>query len=291
MHTYLESIGFDSIRSGKEMERLIRDVVLHFDDKTIYETDNGRIRGEFFHDYAPDMGIGVFGEFDEGGSFHPEYSFPYFVGSLVSTRQVIDFEKHAGEDAVAGVLDDARVGASLIFELINAGEYQKHKMKKSKLREPLPVKFTFLARDAKIILPVVGGLSDENEKQRRIEARANLLARAKGGDEAAIETLTLEEMNQYNEVTTRIVDEDILSIADSYFMPYGIESDQYSILGSIIDCEKVMNTYTNELVWQLNIEVCDISLEVCVNAEKLLGEPAPGRRFKGLGWLQGYVHF
>ena len=45
----------------------------------------------------------------------------------------------------------------------------------------------------------------------------------------AIENLTLEDIDTYSMLSRRIANEDILSIVDSYFMPYGIESDQYSI--------------------------------------------------------------
>ena len=37
-------------------------------------------------------------------------------------------------------------------------------------------------------------------------------------------------------------------IVDSYFMPYGIESDQYAILGEILDCRLEQNNLTGENV-------------------------------------------
>ena len=41
----------------------------------------------------------------------------------------------------------------------------------------------------------------------------------------------------------------------------------------------------------MQLEVCDVSIDACINAERVEGLPAVGRRFRGLVWLQGVVHF
>ena len=53
--------------------------------------------------------------------------------------------------------------------------------------------------------------------------RTNLIAAARNGDEEAMESLTMEDMDTYSMISQRIVTDDILTIVDSYFMPYGIE--------------------------------------------------------------------
>ena len=35
----------------------------------------------------------------------------------------------------------------------------------------------------------------------------------------------------------------------------------------------------------------DLIFEMCINQEDLYGEPAVGRRFKGMIWMQGYINF
>ena len=72
-----------------------------------------------------------------------------------------------------------------------------------------------------------------------------MIAAARNGDEEAMENLTMEEMDTYSMISNRIVHEDILSIVDSYFMPYGIQCDQYSILGEIIEYHTVQNNITD----------------------------------------------
>ena len=72
-------------------------------------------------------------------------------------------------------------------------------------------------------------------------------------------------------------------------MPYGIESDQYSILGEIVELEEVINPITEERIYSMEVECNDMHFRLIINQNDLLGEPAVGRRFKGSIWLQGVV--
>ena len=114
---------------------------------------------------------------------------------------------------------------------------------------------------------------------------------ARKGDQAAIETLTFDDMDLYSKVSKRLANEDVFSIVDTYFMPYGVECDQYSVLGEITDMKLVTNGLTGEKVHILTLCCNDLNLKVAINSIDLLGEPAVGRRFKGSVWLQGQVNF
>ena len=92
-------------------------------------------------------------------------------------------------------------------------------------------------------------------------------------------------------ISRRIADEDVFSIVSTYFMPYGVECDHYSILGEILDYELVENSLTREQIYVLTVESHDLIFEVCINQKDLLGEPQVGRRFKGVIWLQGEMIF
>lgn len=69
--------------------------------------------------------------------------------------------------------------------------------------------------------------------------RNQLIEAARRGDEDAIESLTLEDMDTYTTISRRIQKEDVFSLVDTYFMPYGVECDQYSVLGEITECHIV----------------------------------------------------
>ena len=124
-----------------------------------------------------------------------------------------------------------------------------------------------------------------------ISVKIKEIQAAREGDEKAIESLTLDDMDTYSNISRKIRKEDVFSIVDSYFMLYGVECDQYSILGEIIECKKVENELTKENVYIMDINCNELSINVCINEKDIYGEPEVGRRFKGYIWLQGYIIF
>ena len=97
-------------------------------------------------------------------------------------------------------------------------------------------------------------------------------------------------MDTYSLISKRVKTEDVLSIVDTCFMPFGVESDQYSIIGEIRNFKIVENKLTKENIYIINIVCNDLAFDVCINQKDLLGEPAIGRRFKGNIWMQGYLN-
>ena len=74
-------------------------------------------------------------------------------------------------------------------------------------------------------------------------------------------------------------------------MPSGIECDQYSVIGNILSVDRRINRITGEEIFLLGLECNDLLFTAAINAADLLGEPVPGRRFKGQVWRQGNVCF
>ena len=141
------------------------------------------------------------------------------------------------------------------------------------------------------MMPIEKSESEEQLMKKRKRERDELYRRAKTGDESAIENITIEDMDTYSIVKKKSKEEDVFSLVDSYFMPVGIECDQYSILGEIKDVNESINQITGEEVVILDIVANDIFFDVCINRKDLVGEPEIGRRFKGDVWMQGTVAF
>ena len=80
MHAYLKTIGFSKIKTTKELQEILRDVVENYDRKKIVETEEHHLFAEFSKEYAYDCGITVCGEIDENNRFQMEYYYPYFEG-------------------------------------------------------------------------------------------------------------------------------------------------------------------------------------------------------------------
>ena len=130
------------------------------------------------------------------------------------------------------------------------------------------------------------------KRDREITSNRNrLISAARNGDEDAMESLTMEDIDTYSMISRRIVQEDIFTIVDSYFMPYGIECDQYNVMGEITEFVQTTNSRTGERLYQLSLLCNDITFDVCINEKDLMGVPEVGRRFKGVIWLQGKINF
>ena len=122
-------------------------------------------------------------------------------------------------------------------------------------------------------------------------ARRNLMNMARSGDEDAMKNLTMQDMDMYAVIMDKLQEDDIYTIVDSTFMPTGVECDLYSVLGEIDKCLITENPITKEKIWILTVMCGDLLFKVCINDKDLFGEPAPGRRFKGVVWMQGIINF
>lgn len=290
MHRYLRAIGF-SRKTRKEIQELVTDSIRKSDRRGYTLTTDNVMIAEFSRDYADSMGITVAGTFDDDDKFHMEYYFPYLSGTGISSYEDISVEKHAAEDSFAGICDDIRVGISVIFYLQNRIPYVN-----AQTAGKLPIKgtsvtFSGLSVKGSVLIPMFKLPGDEERITRESAERAKLIAAAKNGDEEAIETLTLEDMDVYSAISKRILKEDIYSIVDTSFMPYGVECDQYSVIADIKGVRKVINHITEEEVYILTLYCNELTFDIAINIMDLVGEPEVGRRFKGVVWLQGKINF
>ncbi|MDO4268984.1 MAG: DUF3881 family protein [Eubacteriales bacterium] len=289
MHRYLRSIGFSTYEKKRDIERLLDELETAASRSRIQidiDTNLCELRAEL----APGMGVVMAGEMDENGRFRREYYYPYLTSQDVSSKADCSIQRHTEKETYAGLLDEYRVGISLIFYLENGFEYRERTLDKQSRRVE-SVRLCGLAEEGKILLPVYKTRKQREVAQVAAKNRCSLIEAAKNGDEEAIETLTIEDIDLYSQVSRRAVKEDIYSIVDSCFMPSGIECDQYSIVGEIIGIEEKQNRVTGELVYDLTLDCNDMVFHVGIGARDLLGEPRTGRRFKGQIWMQGRADF
>lgn len=290
MHTFLRSIGFSDLSDRKNIDALQKDICASCDVRNAVRLENGSAFVEYVKEFAPGCGIVVCGEMDETG-FHRDYYFPYYKTETVSSFADIVVEKHAGKDSFAGVCEDVRIGTSLIFYVVNAAQYQKEMQQHPFASGKTSVSFTALCSEGCILLPVKKDPSQTLLDMEAVSARSRLISAARNGDESAIESLTLEDIDTYNMVSRRILTEDIFSIVDTFFMPFGMECDHYQLMGEILSIKKVRNTHTKEYLYQMELMCNNMRIDVCVNEADLFGDPDVGRRFKGNVWLQGHINF
>ncbi len=289
MHSYLRAIGFEDLNHGK-LNEILNQAAQKPNYMNKAKDSKGNEFVEFSKSFGESIGITVCGNYIEDGSFVMDYYYPYFCGNGVTSEEHIEIEKYSDRESYAAICDDIKVGITLIFYLQNVAEYLKERVNwKNNFLPEMSATLAGLSLNGKILLPIRKNETQMMKHEQTSQNRNHLLAAAREGDEDAIESLTLEDIDMYTMLSKRIVHEDVLSIVDSYFMPYGIESDQYSVLGEILNVYYTENTSTGQKICIMTVDTNDLVYNICINEKDLMGEPAVGRRFKGIVWLQGSV--
>jgi len=288
VHSFLRAVGFKNIKNRKEEERLINLVIENATERQIYRISEERAIMELYMEVSEETGVVVRGEQDEKGNFHVSHYAPVHCGKIITTEEPVFVNKRVDTDSFTGMCDDYRIGVSLIFYIQNVVDMWKHPITKRD-RNKYPVYLSALATEGKILLPVEKTAKEAEKVRSDLKNRSALIAEAKQGNQEAMQSLTFDDIDQYAVVSRRIRKEDIYSIVETSFIPYGSESDNYSVLGYIMDVKKTINCYTKEVFYVLSLRCNEMDFDVCIHESDLLGEPLPGRRFRGNIWMQGKI--
>lgn len=291
MHSYLRAIGFSSINNRAELNNLLDRITEQYTRvRSVMMGTSGNLT-EITAEFGEGIGITLRGETDETGNFQMDHYFPCIYGQNVSTREEVSINKRVDTEAYTGMCDDFRLGVSLIFYLQNVADYLEKRNQNMPMSTPFPVTLAALSLEGRILLPIeMDEVQVRNISAEKIH-RNNLIAEAKKGNQDAIDSLTIDDIDTYAMISRRAKTEDIYSIVDTSFIPFGSESDNYSIIATITECNLIENTLTKEEVYDMQLLCNDLNFRLCINKQDLLGDPQVGRRFKGNIWMQGSIDF
>ncbi len=293
MNKFFRAIGFTSPMTAAGLQSLVNEVLSAPDFRAYTTNGDDTLLAEFRMDFGEHCGVAVCGEFDANDQFRYEYCYPYCISDTISTVQTISVEPQIRQEGYLGVCDDFKVGVTLIFHVQDMVEYVKRYGAGNYTEEirGVSVSLSSLSSEGVVMMPIQKSESDIRQTKRNSVKRTRMIKDAMAGDEAAMESLTIEDMDTYAAISRQIQTEDIYTLVDSYFMPFGVECDMYSVLGEIISVETTSNRVTGEEIVRMLVSCNDLKFSVCINQADLYGEPAPGRRFKGVVWMQGMLHF
>lgn len=291
MHKFLRAAGFSMYQKKKDIRALLKCLSKDASQSRCIQIDRETSLCEIKSEVAPGIGIAMYGELDEKDELDVEYYLPYIEGMGITSTADCSIQRHTEKETYAGLLDEYKVGISLIFYLLNSLEYREAYMKKGNRLNIDSTSLSGFSIRGKVLLPIKKTAVEIEKAKVAARNRDNLLEAAKNGDEEAMESLTIEDIDLYSQVSRRAMKEDIYSIVDTCFMPSGIECDQYSVIGEIKEVNVKKNKITGEEIYDLKLECNDLNFHVGINKMDLLGEPLPGRRFKGKIWMMGTVSF
>ncbi|MBR5406932.1 MAG: DUF3881 family protein [Lachnospiraceae bacterium] len=292
MHQYLSAAGFSNIKTKKDLMELVRQVILEPSEKSFIETDRNSIICEYVRYFSPTTGIAVRGEYDDSNELTLDFYYPVCRAYNVSTNEYVSVERYSAHEYFAGVCDDPRIGVTLIFDICNSVDVMKRMaQEKKETEEKMTVSFSGLSVSGMIMLPIKKDKKEKLKTEKNASNRNKLLMAARNGDENAIESLTLDDIDTYAQLSKKIRNEDVYTLVESYFMPYGVECNLYSIMGEITDFTTEKNLSTDEELYILTLDYNGMAMNISINKKDLLGEPLAGRRFKGTVLMQGKVDF
>lgn len=288
MYQYLKAIGFGKIKTRKQLKELLRFAKDNFDRKDSFPINDQELLTIYEKDCGEAVGISVIEIADQEEYREILSFFPYVRGMNYLFHENPDFEKFSKDYEYACICDENNLGIPLIFHVNNIIEYLK-KTNGIDKEEFNSMVLSGLSAKGMIILPIEKDEYQIKKEQKGNELRNQMIDAAKAGDVEAMEQLTLEDMDTYTLVSNRSKREDIFTIVNSYFMPYTVECDKYSVLGDIMDVTEMKNKFTGEEFYYISLECNSIQIEFTIAKSDMIGVPEKGRRFKGYVWLQGEV--
>lgn len=288
MHSYIRAIGFSEYTTKQAMTQLLA-LAEKPDIQAKLEKPDRETLVELRKMTGKNVGLAWNGTSSGPNTLDVDYYYPFVYGQYNNIHEDVSIEKRYSQNAFLGACEDLRVGVSIIFSVQNPMDILPFYLEKKKLPRFTSVIFSAMSVEGRVLLPIKMAPGDENRQKQALKRRTNLISAARQGDEAAMEALTFEDMDTYAKISKRIVTEDIFSIVESSFMPYGLESDMYSVVADIVNTDKIQNAITGETVHILTLNYNDMLITLAINDFDLEGEPLAGRRFKGNIMLQGRI--
>lgn len=289
MHEFLRSIGLRSLHTKEELRRLTEWVTEAPEDMAITDAGADDNVAEATRFFAGGAGVTVVGSVREDGSVIPEYYFPCLKTDVISSDKVVNVDRLQTREGFAGMCDDPRVGTPLIFNVRNVVDAERDFEDNEFETAFHSVSFGMLLSDATIVLPLIPEARMTEEKREEMDRRREEAMREAETSPEAFSEYAKNAIDEYERFLYHMQNTDILSMVDSFLMPYGLESECYYILGTILSEEDYFNELTGERYYRMTVEVNGITLSAVVNEADLTGIPQEGCRIRAHGWLQGFV--
>lgn len=103
---------------------------------------------------APGLGISIVGELNDDGDFEREFYFPYLESNIVGSTEECSVQRHTEKETYSGMVDENKVGITLIFYIQNFLEFREKMLDKEHHSKIGSVCFSGMSIGGKILLPI-----------------------------------------------------------------------------------------------------------------------------------------
>lgn len=115
MHKYLRAAGFSMYQKNRDIKALLKCLSKEPKDSRCIQIDRDTDFYELRAEIADGIGISMCGEMNEQNELEIEYYYPYLESSIETSTAECSIQRHTEKETYAGLLDEYRVGISLIF--------------------------------------------------------------------------------------------------------------------------------------------------------------------------------
>jgi len=292
MHKYIKAAGFPDFMTERAVYDMIDQQVVQPDNLYIeVPVDAETTLREYRMPVAEGVGIGAVILYTGRRQPFLLYYYPYYEEFAEPVTTACAIERHTDKETYSGIIEDFTPGISLIFYMINSSDYrQKLHNGADPFKKYKGVYLTAFASDGKVLLPIAKKQQDVIADNLARNERRLLQEAAMAGDEDAGIQLDSQEIFLIDQINERAHREDLYSLVDQTFIPWGVECDQYSVVGEIKAVKETLNTFSGIPLWLIEVASNDVTFQLCMRQSDLLGQPEAGRRIKCGIWLQGHIN-
>jgi len=291
MDVFMRSVGFTRDKFFENINRIKEELEETPDKKVVFDCGDWGLFVECYKMYGDGIGVLARGTMDIYGKMEIDSceAFAFCDDDFAVNRYIVEFS----ENQPLIVFEDIGTGNELVFALQNRIDYLKDEQKfinhgrsvtyskETGIIKRL-VNYAAFSVYGSVILPV-DKPNSKDELYQDIDVEINSLCSC--GD-----TLPLEMNDVLDEdIRDRLLEEDVLSVVEGFFLPMEDSETDYSVLGEIEAVDEIVNNLTEESIIRLSLNITGTRMQLLINSLDLMGYPQVGMRFLGTCRLRGGV--
>ena len=287
----MRCVGFTRTNFFENINRIKEELAEMPDKKIIFDCGELGLFVECYKMYGNGIGVLARGTVDNEDNLNIDSceAFALCAHDFAVNRYIVEF----AENQPLIVFEDVGTGNELVFALQNRIDYLRDEQKfinhgrsvtysrEMGIMKRL-VNYAAFSVYGSVILPVYkdndapGGYEDISVCQESTCLCGDL--------EQADLNAALDD-----DIAERLMDEDVLSVVEGFFLPMEGSETDYSVLGEIEAVEEVENSLTGEKIISLSLNITGTKMQLFINSLDLMGVPQTGMRFLGTCRLRGGV--
>jgi len=294
---FMRSVGFTRIRFFDNINSIKKEITENPDKKVVLAYKGEGIFVELYKTYGDGIGIlarGVMKD-DETVNIESWEAFAISELDLAVNKYVVEF----ADNQPLIVFEDVGTGNELVFALQNRIDFIKDEQRfinhgrsvlysKEEGIVKRKVNYAAFSVYGSVILPVHKENEDAAYDNDDSDEHTQVIRFTESEDEA-LNLLQNYAEEALKDIGERLVDEDLLSVIEGFFLPMEENETDYSVLGEIEDVFEIANKLTKETVMRLSLNITGTKMQLLINKRDLIGHPSVGMRFMGTCRLRGTV--